>query len=135
MDTFMVLERATMQWLVQRYQHRTLRRAANQAYLQFARTYPEAVATLFDLHFIKTHLLPLLMSAADQGSQVTATQIAELWARQISLMPSLREKHTARMMPVATHFLCMVADELTEIQIGHDANLLNVHPFAETAVG
>jgi hypothetical protein len=124
MDTFMYLERATMQWLVHRYQRRTLRRAVRQAYVTFARTYPNWVASLFDAHFINMHLLPLLHSAAESGDKVTARQIAELWARQVSLLPSLRQKHTARVVPIATHFLWMVANELATTQVGPNANLL-----------
>ena len=130
MDIFMNFERATMQWLVHSYQRRTLRRAVRRAYLTFARTYPNWVATLFDEHFINTHLLPLLHNAAHGGDKVTARQVAELWARQVSMLPSLRQKHIARIVPVATHFLCMVADELAATQVGPTTNIL-----AETAVG
>jgi hypothetical protein len=130
MNTFIYFERAMMQWLVQSYQRRTLRRAVRQAYLTFARTYPNWVAALFDAHFVDTHLLPLLQRAAEAGVKVTPLQVAEVWARQVSMLPSLRQKHTARMIPAATHFLCMVADELAETQVGHDANIL-----VETAVG
>ena len=48
MDTFMVIERATIQWLVQSYERRTLRRAVRQAYVNFASQYPNWVAALFD---------------------------------------------------------------------------------------
>ena len=130
MDTFMYLERATMQWLVQRYQRRTLRRAVHQAYMTFARTYPNWVATLFDEHFITTHLLPMLHRAAEHGETVTAGQVAELWARQVSMLPTLRQKHIARIIPAATHFLCMVGDELAAMQVGPHANHL-----VGTAVG
>ena len=130
MDTFTYFERATMQWLIQSYQRRTLRRAVHQAYVAFARTYPNWVATLFDEHFVNTHLLPLLQRAAEVGDKVTPIQAAELWARQVSMLPTLRQKHIARIMPAATHFLCLVADELAETHVGPNANLL-----VETAVG
>ena len=130
MDPFMYLERATMQWIVQSYQRRTLRRAVRQAYFNFARHYPNWVATLFDEHFVMTHLLPTLQRAADAGDKVTPVQVAELWARQVSMLPSLRQKHSARMIPAATHFLCMVADELAASNVGPSANVL-----VETAVG
>jgi hypothetical protein len=130
MDTFVYLERATMQWLVQRYQRRTLRRAVRAAYVTFARTYPNWVAALFDEHFIHTHMLPALHHAAERGETVTARQIADLWVRQVSILPTLRQKHSARVIPVATHFLCMVADELAATQVGpHPTQLV------ETAVG
>ena len=130
METLMSLERTTMQWLVESYQRRTLRRAVRHAYINFARTYPNWVATLFDEHFVLTHLLPMLQNAADAGNKVTPQQVAEAWARQVSMLPSLRQKHSARMTPAATHFLCMVADELAATQVGPNANVL-----VETAVG
>jgi hypothetical protein len=130
MSTFMYLERATMQWLVQSYQRRTLRRAVRQAYVTFAHHYPDWVAALFDAHFVNTHLMPLLLKAAGAGEKVTPAQVAELWARQVSMLPSLRQQHMTRMIPAATHFLCMVADELAENQVGPTTNVL-----VETAVG
>ena len=130
MNTFMRFERATVQWLVQSYQRRTLRRAAYNAYRTFARQYPERVASLFDEHFVLTHVVPMLQDAADAGETVTAAQIAEMWAHQVSILPTLRQQHMARMMPVATHFLCMVADEVAEAQVGHNPLVL-----VETAVG
>jgi hypothetical protein len=130
MDAFMYLERTTMQWLVQSYERRTLRRAVRQAYTIFARQYPNWVAALFDEHFVNTHLLPILQRAADAGDKVTPMQVAELWVRQVSILPTLRQKHIARVMPAATHFLCMVADTLAETNVGHHTNT-----FVETAVG
>jgi len=130
MDTVMNFERATMQWLVHGYQRRTLRRGVHEAYLTFARTYPNWVAALFDEHFINTHLLPQLHNATQGGDKVTARQVAELWARQVSMLPSLRQKHIARVVPVAAHFLCMVADELAAMQVDATTNML-----VETAVG
>jgi hypothetical protein len=119
-----------MQWLMQNYQRRTLRRAVRQAYITFAHTYPNWVATLFDEHFVSAHLLPVLQSAAERGEKVTSTQVAGMWARQVSMLPSLRQKHTARMMPAATHFLCMVADALVETQVNKNTPVL-----VETAAG
>ncbi len=119
-----------MQWLVQSYQRRTLRRAVRQAYSEFARRYPNWVAALFDEHFVNTHLLPLLQSAAETGDKVTARQVADRWVRQISLLPSLRQKHSAAILPVATHFLCLLADELAAAQVGGNTPML-----VETAVG
>jgi hypothetical protein len=130
MDTFMHFERATVQWLVQRYQRRTLRRAVHKAYRTFARHHPQWVAALFDEYFVLTHLLPLLQDAASTGDKVTASQIAEMWARQVSMLPTLRQQHIARIIPAATHFLCMVADELAEAQVGQNPLVL-----VETAVG
>lgn len=124
------LERATMQWLVQSYQRRSLRRAVHKAYLSFARQYPNWVATLFDEHFVNTHLLPLLQNAADAGEKVTAVQAAEVWAKQVSMLPSLRKRHISRILPAATHFLCLVADELADTHVGPHTNVL-----VETAVG
>jgi hypothetical protein len=130
MDTMMHFERAVMDWLVKRYQRRTLQRAVRQAYVTFARTYPNWVASLFDEHFATVHLLPLMQRSAEMGDKVTATQVAELWARQVSMLPGQRQKHSARVLSIATHFLCMVADELAETQVGRNANIL-----VETAVG
>ncbi len=130
MDTFMYLERSTMQWLVQRYQRRAMRRAVRQAYVAFARQYPNWVAALFDEHFVITHLMPVLQRAAEADQQVTPAQVAELWVRQVSILPSIRQKHSARVLPAATHFLCMVADELAQTNVGPHANT-----FVETAVG
>jgi hypothetical protein len=130
MDTFMHVERAAMQWLVQSYQRRTLRRAVRQAYFNFARRYPNWVAALFDEHFVNVHLLPMLQRAADAGNKVTPLQVATMWARQVSTLPSLRQQYIARMIPAATHFLCMVADELAETQVGPNDNVL-----VETAAG
>ena len=130
MDILMRFERATMRWLVDSYQRRTLRRAVHQAFSTFARAYPNWVATLFDEHFVNHKLLPLLHSAAQGGDKVTARQVAELWACQVSMLPSLRQKHIARIVPAATHFLGMVVDELAETQVGPNTNVL-----VETAVG
>jgi hypothetical protein len=117
METLIYLERATMSWLLQSYQRRTLRRAVRRAFATFVRTYPNWAAALFDEHFVNVHLLPLLHRAAEAGEKVTPTQVAEVWARQVSMLPSLRQKHIARITPAATHFLCMVTDELAEAQV------------------
>ena len=130
MDIWMSLERATMQWLVQRYQRRTLRRAAQQAYLEFARKYPNWVAALFDEHFVDNHLLPLLHNSAEQGEKVGARQVADLWVRQVCLLPSQRQKYSAAILPAATHFLCMLANALAESQVVKHAPAL-----VETAAG
>ncbi|MCC6455699.1 MAG: hypothetical protein IT328_12185 [Caldilineaceae bacterium] len=130
MKPFVQFERATMQWLVHSYQRRSVRRAARAAYAQFADLYPQWVATLFDVHFVDTHLLPMLLKAATTGGKVAPAEVAEAWARQISLLPSLRQQHIARVLPVATHFLCMVAEEVVETEVGPTANLL-----VERAVG
>jgi hypothetical protein len=130
MNTFMRFERATVQWVVQSYHRRTLRRATYNAYHTFARQYPQWVASLFDEHFVLTHVVPLLQDAAKAGDTVTAAQIAGMWARQVSALPTLRQQRIARMMPAATHFLCMVADEVAEAQVGHNPLVL-----VETAVG
>lgn len=122
-------ERAAMQWLVQSYERRVLRRAVRQAYLRFARSYPNWVASLFDAHFVDVHLLPLLQRAAQTGDKVTPMQVAEAWARQVSILPSLRQRHIVRVLPAATCFLSMVADELAERQVGQSTTLV------ETAVG
>jgi hypothetical protein len=130
MNTFMSLERATMQWLVQSYQRRTLRWALRQAHVAFARRYPEWVAALFDEYFINAHVLPMMVRAAETNAKVTPVQVADAWARQVSFLPTSRQKHTARVIPIATHFLCMVADELSTTQVGPQTNRL-----VETAVG
>ena len=72
----------------------------------------------------------MLQRAATTGEKVTPIEVAERWARQNSMLPSLRQQHVARMIPAATHFLCMVADELAETQVSQNANVL-----VETAVG
>ena len=126
----LTLERAAMQWLVHSYQRRTLRRAVRHAYAHFARIYPNWVAALFDEHFVNARVLPRLHRAAEAGEKVTPVEIADLWARQVSLMPTLRQEHTARIMPAATHFLHMVADALSETQVDRHAPAL-----VETAVG
>jgi hypothetical protein len=130
MEPFVQVERATIQWLVQSYQRRTLRRAVRQAYANFAIRYPQWVAALFDEHFVYTHLLPMLQGAAQRGDKVTPVEVTETWARQISIMPSLRQQHMARMIPAATHFLCMVAEELAKAQVGQNSDVL-----VETATG
>ncbi len=135
MDTLMNFERAIMRWLMHNYQRHALRRAVKQAYVEFSRSYPEAVAVLFDAYFVKTHVLPMLIRAAGEGDSVSATEVAELWARQVSMLPRLRQQHTAAMIPAATHFLCMVGDGLIEMEIGRNANVLPLHVLTETAVG
>lgn len=117
MDFLMNFERATMQWLVQKYQRRTLRRVVRQAYAHFARKYPNWVAALFDEHFVNNHLLPLLHTSIERGDKIQAWQVAELWANQISLLPSQRQQHRAAIMPAATRFLCLLADALAESQV------------------
>ncbi len=124
MSTFKHFKRATIQWLVQGYQRHTVRQATIQAYRTFARQHPQWVAELFDEHFVLTHLLPLLQKVISTGEKVTPVQVAELWARQIAVLPSLRQKHTVKMTPAATAFLYMVADELAENHVGVNAAFL-----------
>jgi hypothetical protein len=130
MDTFTYLERISMQWIVQSYQRRTLRWAVRKAYRTFARQHPQWVAALFDEHFVLTHVLPLLQQAASRGDTVTPDQIADLWARQISMLPSLRQQHTTRIVPATSHFLGLVTDTLAQTQVEHNPLLL-----VKTAVG
>jgi hypothetical protein len=124
MDALMNLERISLQWLVQSYQRRTLHRAVRQAYREFAAEYPHWVAVLFDEHFVNTHLMPLLHSAAERGDKVSPRQVAELWVRQISLLPSQRQKHSAAILPAATRFLSLLADALSESQVVDNAPAL-----------
>jgi hypothetical protein len=112
METFTKLERVVMQWLVQSYQRRALRRAVRHAYQTFARRHPNWVAALFDDYFVRAHLLPMLQSAAEHGEPLTPNQVADQWAQQISTSPARRQQHSARIAPAATRFLCMVTDEL-----------------------
>jgi hypothetical protein len=130
MDSVNQIERSIMKWLVQNYQRRTLRRAVHQAYAAFARTYPDWVASLFDEHFVTVHLLPLMQRATETGDKVTAAQVAELWSQQVSMLPTRRHKHSTRILPIAAHFLCMVADELAQTQVGRTPTQL-----VETAAG
>ena len=130
MDTFTHFERMAMQWIVQGYQKRTLRWAVRKAYRAFARQHPQWVAALFDEHFVLTHVLPLLQQAAITGDRMTPIQIADLWAKQISLLPTSRQQQMARIVPTTIHFLDMVTDALAETQVAHNPLLL-----VETAVG
>lgn len=118
MNLVMQLERTLVRRLNRDYQHRTLRRAIRRAYVEFARQYPQWVAALFDDHFVMTHLLPMLEAAAASGIPVTAQAVAARWAAQISLLPSSRQQHSARILPAATRFLCLVADALAETEVG-----------------
>ncbi len=124
MNTFQSFERATIQWLVRRYQRHTLNRAATRAYRNFARQHPQWVAALFDEHFIFTHVLPLLQKAASTGEKVTPMQVAEIWAKQISVLPKMRQNHTARMTPIAGNYLSRVTDELAETPVSQVARML-----------
>jgi hypothetical protein len=60
----------------------------------------------------------MLQTAAETGVSVTAQAVAARWAAQISLLPSARQQHTARILPAATRFLCLVADALAETEVG-----------------
>jgi hypothetical protein len=123
------LERATVQWLAQNYQRHTVRRAVSQAYRIFAHHHPQETAALFDEYFVRTHLLPLLQRAATTGEKVTPVQVAELWARQVSVLFTSRQQHIACTIPTATHFLSILADALAQTHVGQNLPLL-----VETAV-
>ena len=118
MEIVTQLERPLVQWLVHDYQQRTLRRALRRAYVEFAQQHPQWVAALFDEHFVLTHLLPMFRDAAATGAPVTAHAVATEWAAQISLLPSARQQHRARILPAATRFLGLVADALGDTGIG-----------------
>jgi hypothetical protein len=129
MLTFKHFEQATKQWLAQSYQRYTVRRAVSQAYGVFAHHHPQATAALFDEYFVRTQVLPLLQHAATTGEKVTPVQVAELWARHVSLLPTSRQHQMARTLPAATHFLSIVADALAQTHAGQNSSL-----FVETAV-
>lgn len=112
METFTKLERAVMQWLVQSYQRRALRRAVRHAYQTFARRHPNWVAAFFDDYFVRARLLPMLQSAAERGEPLSPNQVADQWAQQITSSPTRRQQIRARIIPAATRFLCTVTDEL-----------------------
>jgi hypothetical protein len=129
MLTFKHFGRATKQWLAQGYQRYTVRRAVDQAYGVFAHDHPQATAVLFDEYFIRTQVLLLLQRAAATGEKVTPVQVAELWARHVSVLPTSRQHHMARTLPAATHFLSIVAGTLAQTHAGQNSSL-----FVETAV-
>jgi hypothetical protein len=129
-DFVTYFERMAMQWIVQSYQKRTLRWAVRKAYRSFARQYPHWVAALFDEYFVLTHVLPRLQQAVQTGDKVTPIQIADLWAKQVSMLPTLRQQQMARIVPATIHFLGMVTDALAETKVDHNPLLL-----VETAVG
>jgi hypothetical protein len=120
MIIFKSFEQAPLQWLAQHYQRYMMRRVVSQAYGIFAQRHPQEVTALFDEHFVLNHVLPLLQRAASTGEEVTTFQVAEVWTRQVSLLPTARKQHFARMIPAATDFLAIVADTLTRARTGQN---------------
>ena len=115
METFLTFERTVVRLLTQDYQRRIWHAAVQRAYASFAKRYPEWVATLFDEHFVQTHLLPLLVHASWKAVTVTPEQVARLWAQQISILPTRQQQYAVDVLPTATYFLARVADALTEV--------------------
>jgi hypothetical protein len=94
--------------MVFRHQQRTLQAALRCAYAEFARRYPEWVASLFDEHFVKLHVLPILRSAGALGRPAPAALVAYAWAAQLNNSPARQRELAAGALPVATQFLNLV---------------------------
>lgn len=112
MERLLQLEQRLMDWLAADYQRRILRATVYCAFRTFAAAEPSAAASLFDEHFVRIHLLPRLYEAAQTGRPITPDAVAELWARQFSIVPATRRHRIAAIRPAATHFLRILAQEL-----------------------
>lgn len=112
MNTLLNVERMIVQWLNRDFQRRALRTALRDAYASFAKQHPEWTVNFFDEHFVQSKLLPLLERAADEAVTVTPDQVAQLWVKQFSLLLTRQRQHLATVMPIAAHFLALLADEM-----------------------
>jgi hypothetical protein len=116
-------ERTIVNWLTKRYQRHTVRRAISHAYRVYAHQ-PGGRAVPFDEYFVLTYVAPLLQRALVSGEKVTPFQVAEAWARHVSILPSSRQQLIAATTPAAADFLFIVADTFAQRYAGQNSPLL-----------
>lgn len=94
-------------------QQRALRQALVRSYPAFAATYPEWTHYFFDEYFLSQRAFPILARYLQYKVVPTPFELAQVWAEQFSWSNLERkERHMARLMPVAADFLRRLDKEL-----------------------
>lgn len=100
-------------WLERASRRRTLRQAIAHVYPAFARRYPEWVNYLFDEQFLQQRAFPLLTQYLAYKVVPTPFELAQIWAEQFTWSNlEMKERHIARLMPIATDFLRHLSKDL-----------------------
>jgi hypothetical protein len=96
--------RAQARRLVQPGAQSTLAAALDQAHAEFRGCYPEWDQYLFDAHFIRTVVAPMLERSAGPAD-IDGASLVEAWAAQIAWTSAdLRQAHTTALLPAAQRF-------------------------------
>lgn len=90
-----------------------IRRVLQQAYIPFARRYPQWAASLFDEHFLVHRVAPLLLVPDSGQVPLSAATIAGAWAAQLGTSGAPRQKQNVEATPVAAEFLRLLKHELS----------------------
>lgn len=104
-------------WSIQK-RKRSLNQAIDQAYVSFARHFPEWTATLFDHHFLMNCAAPILTKSGQIDTLVQAPMLAEAWSQQLGWSDdNARQRLVAELIPVAVCFLQYLENGLCGLQI------------------
>lgn len=89
----------------------TVREALSRAFAAFRARHPDYAAALFDEHFLRIQVLPLL-AAPDGAAALTPDRVAKAWSAQFSGGARGRENLIAWALPVAADFIDLLARTL-----------------------
>jgi hypothetical protein len=76
-----------------------------QAFRNVIQDHPQWKASLFDEHFFKTTVAPMVESSRENGSRVSSSQITSAWADQLHLEAASREVLKEELAPIADQLL------------------------------
>lgn len=76
-----------------------------QIFRKVVQDHPQWKASLFDEHFFKVKVLPMVEEARKNGSQVNTSQITSAWADQLRLDEASREHRMKELAPLADQLL------------------------------
>lgn len=102
MNASMTISRPTFNPIANLNRRRRLQKAVTRANTAFAAQHPRWAESLFDEHFIKTHVMPQLVATGIMD----ATTLAAAWADQLKDRGNAARQHRiAKLTPVAAAYL------------------------------
>ncbi len=118
MNIWLNIEERIIGWLVQDFQARYLRQAAQRAYEAFVRQHPLLSESLFDEHFLMRGAAPLLRGYLNAEPPEPAA-LARAWTEQMWYRDERMQLHLInQLLPIASDFLRLVDMELADLKGG-----------------
>ena len=103
-------------WVKRISQRRLFQEALIRTYTTWAPHHWEWVDYSFNKHFVMNRAAPLLAGYLKDGLRPDPAELANAWAKQFTWFDEeMRQRHLAKLVPVATYFLrCLEAELLAQ---------------------